>query len=126
MNFYMVVSILVIAGASIVASAAEQLHQLHGREIQSSFAGKELTDESHWGMVFAKDGKLTSSEAGTGLGSSAPDAKVGRWQVQKDQLCVDLDGGHICYAVFAVGKKAILRYNGEDVLDGTVRTPVRQ
>lgn len=117
--------ILVITGAGSAASAAEQLHQLHGREIQSSFSGKELTDESHWGMIFAKNGKLSSSEAGTGLGSSAPDAKVGRWQVQKDQLCVDLVGGHICYVVFAAGKRAILRYNGEDVLDGIVRAPVR-
>jgi hypothetical protein len=42
----------------------------------------ELTDESHWGEVFERNGTLTTFSMGHN--------SVGKWRIQKDQLCLDL------------------------------------
>ena len=85
-------------------AAAEQKYQkLTGAQIQSKFAGKELTDEAHWGEVFELNGTLTITSMGH--------KSAGKWRIQKDQLCLDTgnEPGGGCYEVWLSGRNVELR-----------------
>src|ERR1700737_4060350 len=43
---------------SAVVCAEENFKRLTGQQIRAKFTGMELTDESHWGNVFERDGTL--------------------------------------------------------------------
>ncbi len=78
--------------------AAANLRKLTGAEIRTSFAGKQLTDEVHYRLVYERDGTLRS------YAMSAK--KVGKWVVEKDELCLYLgesDDG--CYQVTLSGEQ---------------------
>jgi len=96
-----VIVISVISSATL--HAEEKFQRLKGQQIRAKFAGMELTDQSHWGEVFKPNGTLKSFSMGH--------RTVGKWRVQKDQLCLDrgseLVGG--CYEVWLAGKKVELR-----------------
>jgi hypothetical protein len=64
------------------AVAAEKFQKLTGSQIRAKVAGMEITDEAHWRDVYERSGTLTSYEMGN--------KKIGKWRVQKDQLCLDL------------------------------------
>ena len=87
------------------AQSAEKFQRLTGAQIQARVAGMEITDEVHWADVFAANGTLTSYSMGR--------KSIGKWRVQKDELCIDRgkdDGG--CYQVWLSGKKVELRREG--------------
>ena len=78
--------------------AAENVQKLSGAQIRAKFAGMQLTDEVHWRYVYDRDGRLRSYSMGT--------KKVGKWAVEKDELCLYLgetDDG--CYEVTLAGER---------------------
>jgi hypothetical protein len=77
--------------------AAESAEKLSGTQIRARFAGMQLTDEVHWRYVYDRDGTLRNYSIGT--------KKVGKWAVEKDELCLYLkaaDDG--CYEVSLSGQ----------------------
>src|ERR1700745_1535900 len=99
-------AIIATLGAFAFASnaAAEQKFQkLTGAQIQAKFPRMELTDEAHWGEVFEQNGTLTITSMGH--------KSVGKWRIQKDQLCLDTgsEPGGGCYQVWLSGKNVELR-----------------
>jgi len=66
----------------ISAVAAENSQKLFGSQIRAKFTGMQLSDEVHWRYVYDRDGTLRSYSMGT--------KKVGKWAVEKDELCVYL------------------------------------
>ena len=97
--------------------AAQKFHKLTGAQVQAKIAGMEITDEVHWGDVFDRNGTLTSYSMGH--------KSVGKWRVDKDQLCIDRgkdDGG--CYQVWLSGKQIELRREGSTLsLEGVLQKP---
>src|SRR5262249_59157561 len=81
------------------AEAEQKLQKLTGAQIQAKFAGMELTDEAHWGEVFERNGTLTITSMGH--------KSIGKWRVQKDQLCLDTrqETGGGCFEGGRFGKK---------------------
>ena len=100
------------------AAAEQKFQKLTGAQIQANLAGMELTDESHWGEVFERNGTLGIYSMGH--------KSVGKWRVQKDQLCVDSgnEPGGGCYEVWLSGKKVELRNQTSSVpLEGVLQKP---
>jgi hypothetical protein len=100
------------------AQAEQKFQRLPGAQIQAKFAGMELTDEAHWGEVFERNGTLTTTTMGH--------KSVGKWRVQKDQLCLDHGkepaGG--CYEVWLSGKNVELRNQTSSLpLEGVLQKP---
>src|SRR6266571_3356708 len=81
----------------------QKFQKLTGVQIQAKFAGMELTDEAHWGEVFERNGTLTITSMGH--------RSVGKWRIQKDQLCLDTgsEPGGGCYEVWVSGRSVELR-----------------
>src|SRR6266516_8200194 len=100
------VAIIVFLGGTTfvsIVSAEEKLQRLTGQQIRAKFAGMELTDEAHWGEVFERNGTLTITSMGH--------RSVGKWRIQKDQLCLDTgtEPGGGCYEVWLAGRNVELR-----------------
>jgi hypothetical protein len=85
------------------AAAQQKFQKLTGVQIQAKFPGMELTDEAHWGEVFERNGTLTITSMGH--------RSVGKWRIQKDQLCLDTgsEPGGGCYEVWLSGRNVELR-----------------
>ncbi len=109
----------VVASTSIElsAAAAENAQKLSGSQIRAKFAGMQLTDEVHWRYVYARDGTLRSYSMGT--------KKVGKWAVEKDELCLYLkepDDG--CFEVSLSGNRIEMKPSGLGLsLEGVLQTP---
>jgi hypothetical protein len=89
-----IIAVAAVASISIEVSsvAAENSQKLSGSQIRAKFTGMQLTDEVHWRYVYDRDGRLRSYSMGT--------KKIGKWAVEKDELCLYLkepDDG--CYEV---------------------------
>lgn len=97
--------------------AAENSQKLSGGQIRAKFTGMQLTDEVHWRYVYDRDGTLRSYSMGT--------KKVGKWAVEKDELCLYLeepDDG--CYEVSLSGKRIEMKPSGLGLtLEGVLQTP---
>jgi len=98
-------------------AAAEKSKRLSGSQIRAKFAGMQLTDEVHWRDVYERDGTLRSYSMGR--------KQVGKWRVEKDDLCLDLpepDGG--CFEVASTATGFILtpRVAGQ-TLEGVLEPP---
>jgi hypothetical protein len=113
----------ILAGALALAllstAAAQQgFRKLTGQQIRAKFAGMELTDEVHWYDFYDRSGTLLSSSMGK--------KRVGKWWIEKDQLCIDVDGETMvrCYEVRASGNKVELRAEGAYPLDAVLRMPI--
>ena len=95
--------------------AAEGARKLTRTQIQAGFAGKQLTDEVHYRLVFEPDGTLRSFSMGV--------KKVGKWMIEKDQLCLYLgetDDG--CFQVTKNGDRIELTPMGlGGALDGILQ-----
>lgn len=78
----------------------------------------EFTDEVHWVLLFGRDGTLTN----TGMGRKT----LGRWQVKRDQLCLDrAPEEQRCYDVLYSGKTYRLQEPGIEIYEeGLLRRPV--
>lgn len=97
--------------------AAENAKRLSGAQIRAKFAGMQLTDEVHWRDVYDRDGTLRSYSMGT--------KKVGKWAVERDELCLylgEMDDG--CYEVSLSGERIEMKPSGVGLpLDGVLQTP---
>lgn len=76
----------------------------------------QVTDEVQWRFVYDRDGTLKSYSMGT--------KKVGKWAVEKDELCLYLresDDG--CYEVSLPGKRVEMKPSGLGAtLEGFLQT----
>jgi hypothetical protein len=114
-----IIAVVAVASISIEVSAvaAEGPQKLSGAQIRAKFAGMQLTDEVHWRYVYDRDGRLRSYSMGT--------KKVGKWAVEKDELCLYLkepDDG--CYEVSLSGKSIEMKPSGLGLtLEGVLQTP---
>ena len=101
----------------VSAAAAENTQKLSGSQIRAKFTGMQLTDEVHWRYVYDRDGTLRSYSMGT--------KKVGKWAIEKDELCLYLqerDDG--CFEVSLSGKRIEMKPSGLGLsLEGVLETP---
>ena len=104
---------------SIQAStvAAENSRKLSGSQIRAKLSGMQLTDEVHWRDVYDLDGTLRSYSDGK--------KKVGKWVVEKDELCVyfkEPDDG--CYEVLLTGGRIEMKPSGLGLsIEGILQAP---
>ena len=114
-----ILAALAMASISVEADAvaAENFQKLSGAQIRAKFTGMQLTDEVHWRYVYDRDGTLISYAMGT--------KKVGKWAIEKDELCLYLkepDDG--CYEVSLSGKRIEMKPSGLGlILEGVLQTP---
>jgi len=93
----------------------DQVKKLSGAQIRSRMTGMQLTDEVHYRFAYDRDGTLHGYSMGV--------KKVGRWTIEKDQLCLYLgeteDG---CYEVTASGGRIEMTPSGlGGTLDGILQ-----
>jgi hypothetical protein len=97
--------------------AAENSRKLSGSQIRERFIGKQLTDEVHFRDVYDRDGTLRSYSDGKG--------KVGKWTIEKDELCVyfkEPDDG--CYEVWLSGERIEMKPSGLGLsIEGILQPP---
>jgi hypothetical protein len=101
-----------------MAQAEQKFQKLTGAQIQVKLVGMELTDESHWGEIFGRNGTL----AITWMGHKS----AGKWRICKDQLCLDTGEapGSGCYEVWISGKNVELRSQDSTLpLEGVLHKP---
>lgn len=67
------------------ALAAEQFKKMSGPQIRTKFSGMEMTDQIHWREIYRRGGSFESRSMGR--------TRTGKWEVQKDELCVDVGPG---------------------------------
>jgi len=115
-------AVVIVIATSITLSASlhseEKFQRLNGQQIRAKIAGMEFTDQSHWGEVFEPNGILKSFSMGH--------RTMGKWRVQKDQLCLERgsEPGGGCYEVWLAGKKVELRNQIADApLEGVLEKP---
>jgi hypothetical protein len=113
-------SIATLTSSSAVVTpveAAQKFQKLTGAQVHAKISGMEITDEVHWGDVFERNGTVTTYSMGH--------KSVGKWRVDKDQLCIDrgkYDGG--CHQVWLSGKQIELRREGSTLpLEGVLQKP---
>ena len=98
-------------------AAAEKSKRLSGSQIRAKFIGMQLTDEVHWRDVYERDGTLRSYSMGR--------KQIGKWRVEKDELCLDLpepDGG--CFEVASTATGFTLTPKGAGLaLEGVLQPP---
>jgi hypothetical protein len=98
--------------------AQERLQRLKGPQIRAAIAGMEITDSVHWRDLYERGGTLRSASMGH--------TRIGKWSIQGDELCLDLeppDAG--CYEVWRAGKNVELRPTGAGTsLEGVIQRPV--
>src|SRR5258708_32636851 len=97
--------------------AAEHLRTLSGSQIRARFTNMQVTDEVHFRDVYDHDGTLRSYANGK--------KKVGKWAVEKDELCVyfkEPDDG--CYEVSLSGDRIEMKPTGLGLsIEGILQTP---
>ena len=109
-----VTALACLAVATLGAAAEEKFQKLTGGYIRARFGGMELTDNVHWRDLYQRNGTVTSTSMGR--------KRAGRWRVEQDQLCIELEGEPIptCYDVWISGKDVELRSEGLLPLRGTL------
>jgi hypothetical protein len=104
----------------VSAPAAENVKKLSGSDIRAKFTGMQLTDEVHWRYVYDRDGRLRGYSMGT--------KKIGKWTIEKDELCLYLkepDDG--CYEVSLSGERIEMKPSGLGLtLEGVLQTPAER
>ena len=103
------------------AMAAENFQKLSGAQIRAKIVGMQMTDEVHWSYFYDRNGVLNTQAMGR--------KRVGKWAIQKDELCLDLgdgrDGG--CFEVWLSGRNVELRPSGSGLpLEGVIDTPANR
>jgi hypothetical protein len=108
---------MVSMSIGVVTVHAETTRKLSGNQIRAKFTGMQLTDEVHWRYVYDRDGRLRSYSMGT--------KKVGKWAVEKDELCLYLDERDDgCYEVSLTGNRIEMKPSGLGLsLEGVLQTP---
>jgi len=99
------------------AIAAEGSRKLSGKQIHEKFPGMQLTDEVHFRDVYDRDGTLRSYANGK--------REVGKWSIEKDELCVHFgepDDG--CYEVWLSGERIEMKPSGLGLsIEGILQAP---
>src|SRR5882757_1186094 len=97
--------------------AAEKPQRLSGDQIRARFTGMQLTDEVHWRYVYDRGGTLRSYSMGT--------KKIGKWAIEKDELCLYLkEPDDSCFEVSLSGKRIEMKPSGLGLtLVGVLQTP---
>ena len=118
-NLLKIIAVVAVASSSMETSAvaAEQSRKLSGAQIRARFTGMQLTDEVHYRDVYDRDGTLRSYSMGT--------KKVGKWAVEKDELCQyfkEPDDG--CYEVSFSGNRIEMKPSGLGLtIEGILQAP---
>jgi hypothetical protein len=106
-----------VTSLEIGAVAAEGFQKLSGSQIRKKLSGMQLTDEVHWRDVYDRDGTLRNYSDGT--------ERVGKWAVEKDELCVyfkESDDG--CYEVSLSGDRIEMKPSGLGLsIEGILQAP---
>src|SRR5882762_4327037 len=101
----------------VSAATAENFQKLSGVQIRAKFTGMQFTDGVHWRYVYDRDGTLRSYSMGT--------KKIGKWAIEKDELCLYLkepDDG--CYEVSRAGERIEMKPSGLGAtIEGVLQTP---
>jgi hypothetical protein len=107
----------VLASIFAGAVAAENARKLSGSQIRAKFAGMQLTDEVHYRDVYDRDGTLRSYSMGA--------HKVGKWVIEKDELChyfKEPDDG--CFEVSLSGDRIEMKPSGLGLtIEGILQAP---
>jgi hypothetical protein len=97
--------------------AAENPRKLSGTQIRTKLAGMQLTDEVHFREVYDRDGTLRNYSNGR--------KTVGKWAIEKDEICVyfnEPDDG--CYAVWLSGERIKMKPSGLGLsIEGILQVP---
>ena len=97
--------------------AAENPRKLSGTQIRTKLAGMQLTDEVHFREVYDRDGTLRNYSNGR--------KTVGKWAIEKDEVCVyfkEPDDG--CYEVWLSGKRIEMKPSGLGLtINGILQVP---
>ena len=97
--------------------AAETSRKLSGSQIRAKFTNMQVTDEVHFRDVYDRDGTLKSYADGK--------KRVGKWTIEKDELCVyfkEPDDG--CYEVSLSGDRIEMKPSGLGLsIEGILQTP---
>jgi hypothetical protein len=116
-------ALIVTLGAVALGSnamAEQKFQKLTGAQFQAKFPGMELTDEAHWGEVFERNGTLTITSMGH--------KSLGKWRIQKDQLCLETgsEPGGGCYEVWLSGRNVELRNHASSTpLEAVLQKPAQ-
>lgn len=109
-----------LAGATFGfgAFSEEKFQRLSSAQIRAKFSGMELTDEVHWYDYYNRNGTVLSSSMGR--------KRTGKWWVENNQLCTDIDKDSSvrCYDVLISGNNVRLRGDGVLPLDAVLRIPI--
>ena len=112
-----IIAAATLASISVGAAAAENSQKLFGSQIRARFAGMQLTDEVHFRDVYDRDGTLRSYSMGK--------KKVGKWAIEKDELCLyfkEPDDG--CYEVWLSKDRIVMKPSGLGLsIQGILQTP---
>jgi hypothetical protein len=114
-----IIAAATLASISIEVSAvaAENSKRLSGAQIRARFAGMQITDEVHFRDVYDRDGTLRSYSMET--------KRVGKWAVEKDELCQyfkEPDDG--CYEVSLSGDRIEMKPSGLGLtIEGILQAP---
>jgi hypothetical protein len=110
-------ALLAAAVWSSNAVAEEKFQKLTGGQIRAKLAGMELTDNVHWRDLYQRNGTVTSTSMGR--------RRTGKWQIEKDQLCIEFENEPVpkCYDVWLSDKRVDLRREGLLPLQGTIEPP---
>ena len=93
-----------------------EIPEARGRSIRAKIAGMEISDEVHWREMYDRSGRVTSMSMGR--------KRTGKWRVEKDQLCIELEKDPVnCYEVWVSGKKVKLQREGLLPLEGVIEPP---
>ncbi len=104
--------------------AGESYRQLKGPQIAARLSGQELTDGIHWGLVFAKGGRLLSNERGGPMASGDREPNTGSWHIKGDEVCFTFaDSDPRCHAVWVLHRNLQLRGPGGETIDGILQKP---
>jgi hypothetical protein len=98
------------------AAAEERFQKLGGGQIRAKVAGMEISDQVHWRELYDRSGRVTSMSMGR--------KRTGKWRVEKDQLCIELEKDPVnCYEVWVSGKKVKLQREGLLPMEGVIEPP---
>jgi hypothetical protein len=110
------IAILAVAAFAMGATAEEKFQKLTGPQIRAKVAGMEISDDVHWREVYDRGGGVTSMSMGR--------RRTGKWRVEKDQVCIELEKDPAnCYDVWISGKKVKLQRGGILPLEGVIGPP---
>jgi hypothetical protein len=110
------IAILATVAFAMQAMAEEKFQKLVGAQIRTKVAGMEISDEVHWRELYDRSGRVTSMSMGR--------KRTGKWRIEKDQLCIELEKDPVnCYEVWVSGKKVKLQREGLLPLEGVIEPP---